>query len=439
MTRIAEGDRVPLTEQQRVIWRQFLAAGTLDNKPLAVRISGPLDLGRLRQAVEALTARHEMLRAAFARQADELVQVARAAAPPAVSLVEVADAAEAERGVLRQITESFDPERGPLARFTAYRIKSGEHVLAVTLHPLLWDGWSRAVLARELIAAYLGDQSDSLPEPGLGYLDYARWQHAWLAGPEAEAAMRYWRDRLDGSTAGSRLPGHRGGRQTSAGRQLLFQLPADLAAAVAQASASAGVTQFTLLLAAFYTVISAASEQDSLSIGVPLANRVLPGTTEIVGQFVNTLPVLLDAGGDTDFRELLRLASAAVATVYEHQQLPFDVVTRTLMIEPARSSALVDITFNLLDGLAGITLPAAGVSLSALDLDTGRSDAELELTLERRGSELHGILACATDSYPDLNLAPIAAAYLAVLRTGTDDGAVSAAELRKIAIDTLNR
>jgi hypothetical protein len=163
-------------------------------------------------------------------------------------------------------------------------------------------------------------------------------------------------------------------------------------------------------------------------VGVPLANRSRPGSADVVGQFVNTVPIRLAADGGLGFPGLQRAAGTAVADAVAHQELPSGLMD-SAAAGSGDLSALLGVTFNLLDG----DVADSQAGLSALDLDTGRSDSDLALTLERRGDELHGVLTVARDVYPDLDLPRVIAAYLAVLRGVTADPAISGAALQAIA------
>jgi amino acid adenylation domain-containing protein len=430
------GDRVPLTEQQRRLWRQLTTSGTLDNKPLLVRSADPVDQARLRAAVNALTSRHDMLGMSFPGPASSPVQLMDAAAPALVTLLDVPDQAAAERAALEEITRGFDLVRGPLARVTTFRIAAADDVLAITLHPLVWDGWSRGIVVRELIAHYQEEDAEEPTQPWAGYAEYAQWQEAWLDGGGGETSVQFWLDRLDRMAPSPQLPGYRGARRSSSGSQALFALPDGLPEELWTLSRSSGVTLFSTLLAAFGVLTAAASGQEAVPVGVPFANRQRPGTAGIIGQFVNTLPVQTRIADDLDFRQLLSTTASAVADVYEHQELPFEVVTRRLLASGREIPGLPGITFNLMDGPPVHQAPA-GLGLTALDLPTGRSDGEISLTVERRGTDLRGVLTCAADAYPDTDPAVLVRSFLSVLRTAAANPGVPVRELKIAARSAL--
>ena len=176
--------------------------------PAALRLRGALDVAALSASLDALVGRHEALRTVFEERGGAPVQVIRAPAAVALPLVELRGVpeaereAEAERSAAAEALRPFDLAHGPLLRATLLRLDEADHVLCVTLHHVVSDGWSMDVLVREVSALYTAfgrGETPHLPELPVQYADFAVWQRQWLAGDVLEAQIRYWRERLAGA------------------------------------------------------------------------------------------------------------------------------------------------------------------------------------------------------------------------------------------------
>ncbi|SDH31163.1 amino acid adenylation domain-containing protein [Lentzea fradiae] len=390
----AGATRAPLTWQQRRLWERGAVA-----KPLAARIRGWLDADVVREAVDRLADRHEALRTVFDTSGPEPVQLVDPAVRPAFAVVGAAGVDEALRVVAEEVRHGFDLATGPPARVTLVRLGDFDHLLVVSLHPVLWDGASRGILARDLLV--LGDIADGeLPPPSLRYVDYAAWQRDWLTGEECVRSTRYWETRLAGASA-PRLPGHRPGIVPGPGARHPVELPEGTDAGVAAVARRENATPHHVLLAAFVTALRELTGQDDVVAGVPLANRVVAGAGETVGHFVTTAPIRPEVPRGAGFGAVVRAVRAAIAEASEHQQAP----------PPAEAPAM---TFDLLEAAA--ELPAAvGVEIEPVEVDTGHADFELTLAVERRRDGLHAQIRYATEVYPPEAVRGLAEAYVAVL------------------------
>ncbi|WFF05904.1 amino acid adenylation domain-containing protein [Micromonospora sp. WMMD1076] len=417
-------ERFPLTPQQVRLWEQAERTGWY-NKPLAARLIGIVDPEAVLDAVRAVVRRHEPLRTTVDAAAGEPQQVVHAELEPAVDMIDVGEAAIAEV-VAAEVRRPFDLARGPMVRAVLLRLSDYDHVLVVTAHPLAWDGASRAVLGRELLV--LGDAADAggpLPQLTVRYRDHARRQRDWLAGPEAASAVRRRRDRLAGAPGPLRLPGRTGGAQTwspgGVGAARRFTVPGTIEPRLRALQDEAGVTPFVLLFAAFAVTLHRLTGGVDLVVGVPMANRVEPGTAALVGHFVNTLPLRVDLGGDPTFGEVLRRVNDAVVDAYADQRVPLSVVPG---VAPS------PVTFDLLTDAAGLR-PAPGVAIGAVDVDTGRADVELAMAMELRSDGLHGTVTHATDVYPAEVVHRLIEEYRAVLAAVAADPAPALAAVAR--------
>jgi len=347
----------------------------------AYALDGPLGPAALAAALARLVARHEVLRSAFPAIDGQPVQVAAppaTLAPNALPLVDLGAlptgrCEEAARALAAGETDRpFDLARGPLLRARLLRLAPGRHWLLLSLHHIFCDARSLELLLAELGLLYAGARygGPPLPDPEWQYADFARWEAA--RGPELDAHLPYWRERLAG-LADLRLPydwprpavrSYRGARLfTPLGREL------ERAAALAR---QLRTTRFVLLLAVMATLLRRVTGQEDLAVGSPFGGRTCRGTENIVGFFVQTLVLRIEAAGDPSFADLVRRVFVTVAEAQAHQDLPFDRLVRTLRPERMLNhNPLFEVMFSLqtaganrlaLPGLRVVRIPVAARS-----------------------------------------------------------------------------
>ena len=347
---VERGERIPLSFAQERLW--FLAhldpaASRAYHAPFALPLQGALDVVALRRALDEIVARHESLRTTFAVAGGEPVQ---RIAPPGCGfqLVEhdlrgSGDAAGALAVLAsHEARAPFDLEAGPLVRGRVIALAHDDHVLLVTTHHIVSDGWSMNVFARELsalYAAYRDGATSPLPPPALQYADYAVWQRRWTSGKALQEPAAYWQRALANAPVLLELPTDRPrpARQDFAGGDVALALDAELAAGLAALSRRHGTTLFATLLAAWGALLSRLSGQTDVVVGTAVANRARPELEPLIGFFVNTLALRLDFGGDPTVSEALARVSAQAVAGQEHQDVPFEHVVE--LVNPPRSLA----------------------------------------------------------------------------------------------------
>jgi len=268
------------------------------NLPNAVRLNGPLDRALLARAFDGLLARHESLRTVFRMKDDEPHQVILAAQvhidyqdlshlEPAQREAQMQQRADAEA------RRPFDLQQGPLLRVCLLRLDEHEHVMLLTLHHIVADGWSMGVLIEELLHAYdalvQGEVVD-VPALPIQYRDYALWQRSWLEAGEQERQLAYWRAKLGDEHPLLQLPTDhpRQAHSSRQGRRLDFELAPPLVQQLGALARQQGLTLFGVLLAGFKLLLSRYSGQQDIRVGVPIANRTRQEAEGLIGFFVNT-------------------------------------------------------------------------------------------------------------------------------------------------------
>jgi len=400
------GSHPPLSFAQQRLWflDQLEPGSSAYNIPLVFRLSGPLDVVALEQSLAEIIRRHEILRTTFAALEGEPYQVVHPA-PEVDFNLPVVDFSNGQPvtsdqplpenilAFLRsEARRPFNLAQGPLLRAKLLRRAETEHILLLTFHHIIYDGWSEGVFFRELAALYAAftrRQPSPLAELSLQYADFAAWQRQWLQGAALARQLSYWTHQLAGAPPLINLPTDhpRPPVQNFDGARHVFTLPASLSEAITTLSQQAGATPFMILLAAFKVLLDHYSQQDDLVVGTPIANRTRPEIEGLIGFFVNTLVLRTRLSGNPTFRELLGRVRETALGAYAHQDLPFEKLVEKL--QPRRDSSrmpLFQVMF-VLQNASTERLTLAGLAVTPLELDFGavRHDLKLELIETKTG------------------------------------------------------
>ncbi|MET0398247.1 MAG: amino acid adenylation domain-containing protein [Longimicrobiaceae bacterium] len=417
LPRIEAVDRtgpLPLSFAQQRLWflEQLGGLGSAYHMPWRLRLQGALDVDALRGALERIVARHEALRTTFPLVEGQPVQRIVPVEESRFHFVEhdlygTAESVEELRRLLREEWSTpFDLERGPLIRGCLIRLGMDEHVLGVTMHHIVSDGWSMGMWARELsvlYAAFHSGEADPLPALAVQYGDYAVWQRRWVEGEVLRAQADYWKATLAGAPELLELPTDRARQalQDHAGASLGVELREELTAGLKGLSQRQGTTLFMTLLAGWAVVLSRLSGQEDVVIGTPTANRGQAEIEELIGFFVNTLALRLDLSGSLTVGELLRRVRERTLEAQHHQDIPFEQVVE--LVQPVRSlahSPLCQVTFAWQNAPWGeLTLPGLTVAGMGRAGQEGNVKFDLSLTLGESKGRIVGSVHYATSLY----------------------------------------
>ncbi|MBV9787872.1 MAG: amino acid adenylation domain-containing protein [Chloroflexi bacterium] len=452
---------LPLSFAQQRLWflNQLDPSSSADNMPGALRLSGPLDRAALEHSLNEIVRRHETLRTTFVTEQGLPVQVIAPAAPVEIALISLQELAEAERdaAVLEFATgearRAFDLQRGPLLRAIVLALGADEHVLLLTLHHIIADGWSWGVLFRELSALYAAHTlgvTAALPPLPIQYADYAVWQRAWLQGEVLESQLNYWRRQLgpEGTpleplqvpTDHPRPP-----VPSSKGSSHSFMLSRPLTDALIELSRREGVTLFMTLLSSWQILLARYSGQDDIAVGTPIANRTRGETEDLIGCFINMLVLRTDLTGNLTFREVLGRVREVALGAYAHQDVPFEEVVDAL--QPARDLSrhpLFQVMFALQN--VGMALPSfPGLTTSALSIDFGTVKLDLSLAMAETSAGLSGALEYSADLFTATTVERMAAHFELLLTQVVADAGRRVMELplllaseRQVLLDAWN-
>jgi len=327
-------------------------AATVYNIPAAYRLRGRLNVAALEAALNEIIRRHEVLRTRFfeengqpfQRIADKLFLPLTVTDLPLFPGADE-EAREVNRIAVAYAQEAFNLASGPLVRWRLLRLSRGgteaqaEHILLVTLHHIVSDGWSSGVIAGEVSAlyqAFLSGQPASLPVLPIQYADFAAWQrNRFSDGTRLEQQMAYWRKKLDGAPPVLDLPCRktRPQEQTYRGRIATFKVGEGVRKGLETLAQTAGATSFMTLLSAFSLLLSRYGAGEDIVIGSPIANRSMRELEPLIGFFVNTLAFRIDLSGNPTFSALLERVKAHAFEAYSHQDIPFEKLVKELAPE----------------------------------------------------------------------------------------------------------
>jgi aspartate racemase len=424
----------PASYAQQRLWflDQWEPGSAAYNVPVVVRLKGPLDLGALNQSLSTVVSRHEALRTHFELADGRPVQVITPLRSIRVTVTDLTamPGADREAVALRLATaeahEPFDLSRGPLLRAAAWALGVDDHVLLITFHHIVFDGWSMDVLISELSWCYnavAAGKQPLLPPLAIQYADYTMWQRQWLQGGVLSDQLAYWRGQLSGDLPVLQLPSDRSrpALLTARGKSCSIQLPRTLVDRLLAIGRQERATLYMTLLAAFQALLFRYTDQDDVIVGAAIAGRNQVQLEGLIGFFANTLALRTNLAGDPTFRELLCRVREVTLGAYANQDVPFERLVEEL--RPPRHSSrtpLVQAMFVLqnapqrpwdLDGL--------GVTPYALSFEATRFDLSVSLQEESEG--LSGEFVYSTDLFDTETITRMVTHYRAVLESAGRD------------------
>ncbi|WP_039801867.1 non-ribosomal peptide synthetase, partial [Nocardia araoensis] len=446
---------VPLAPAQQRIWflNRFERAGASYNMPFVVRLRGTVDVTALRQALDDLVIRHEVLRTIFPAllPGDGAGPAARQVV---LSVAEVAGAPESIRaaeldGRLRAFAAGgFDLEREIPIRAAIFAVDDGSHALALVLHHIAADGLSLRVLARDVMTAYgarRGGSAPALAPLPVQYADYSLWQQELLGSADdsfAAARLSFWTDALAGAPDQLDLPADRPRPAVASGRGAVFgfELPGELVARMRELARAQGVSTFMLTHAALAALLARLSGGDDIVIGTPVGGRGDRALDDLIGMFVNTLALRTRLDACEPFTALLARVREGDLAAFGHAELPFERVVAAL--DPPRSQARHPLFQVLLafDNAEAIAFELPELSVATSTLDTGVTKLDLQLTVTENaagaghgeGSVPAGVPAeftYATDLFDEATIAGYAGKLIGFLWAITTDPGIAVRDL----------
>ena len=412
----ADDSENPLSfQQQRIHFLSSLDPARFNYQIVEVaRLSGPLNIDCLEASIASICGRHEVLRSTFTERLGDPVQTLTAVAPrfersslqPCPKSRRAAVIRQRARQAQRRLLHI---ESEPSLRIELLRFAEDDHVLMVTLHHLITDGWSQRLFWEELeahYAAHLRARPSELPDPCIQYRNYVAWQRAWLQTSAAAKQLSYWRRQLGGvSELPLRTDRPRPEMWTGRGARYRFKLSRRLSRGIRELSRGKGVTLFMTLLAAFKCVLFRYTEHADVAIGSLIANRNQIQLERLIGMFANTLVLRTDLSGNPTFSEVLGRVRQVTLDAYRNQDLPIEEVLRVCQVPRSLDrNTLFQVMFVLQNGVARAPT-LADLCVHFVEVDPGIARFDLTLELMDADECLSGWLEYNTDLFEAATIA----------------------------------
>ena len=407
-----DSDAVSLSFSQQRLWfiDQLYSGSFFYNIPLVLQMRGRLEIMAFKQSLNEIIRRHEVWRTTFMSVDGDPLQLI---APelswelPIINL-EYLSGKDWEPEVRQLANEEakkpFNLAQGPLVRATLLRLGEENHVFMLTMHHIVSDGWSVGIFIKELATLYIAfssGQPSPLPELPIQYADFAIWQRRHLQGELLKTQLAYWKRQLGGELPVLKLPTDRQRpiTPTFTGAKQYFKFSKSLTETLKKLSQQEGVSLFMTLLAAFNALLYRYTEQEDILVGSPIANRNRPELEGMLGFFVNTLVMRTDLSGDPSFRSLLSRVCEVTLDAYAHQDLPFEKLVEELQPKrDLRLNPLFQVMFILQNAPLHVQ-EVSGLTLRALEVDSGAAMFDMLLSITEFEQELTGFLEYRTDLF----------------------------------------
>ncbi|MGE8061353.1 amino acid adenylation domain-containing protein [Pseudomonas sp. NPDC089547] len=424
---------IPLSyAQQRLLFLwQLEPDSPAYNVPMAVRLKGALDQAVLQQALDALVQRHESLRTRFASDEGAFYQEILEHCPLPLELVTFdspPDEGALSVAVDAALKQPFDLLAGPLLRVTLLRVAHEEHVLVLSMHHIISDGWSSDVLVQEFIQLYTAlaeGRQAQLPALPIQYADYAIWQRAWLEAGEAERQLAYWRTQLGDEQPVLSLPldFERPATPSQRGAVVRVDIAGEQAEALRNQARKGGHTLFVLVLAAMAVVLSRYSGQADIRIGAPNAGRNRKELEGLIGFFINTQVLRVQVDERATFTTLLEQVKDVIGGAQSHQEIPFEHLVDALL--PERNLAhnpLFQFKINQHVAASDTGRKRLGaLEVEGFARDGGDARFDLAFDFSDKADGIEGYFTYATDLFEQATIERMAGSLRQVLGALTRD------------------
>jgi len=409
---------LPTSYAQQRLWvlDRLAPDHALYNLPAALRLRGRLDVMALQASLNAIVARHEVLRTRLVAVDGVPMQQIDPPEPLPLPLVDVSDRATVQQGeeVQRMVAEEaqapFDLARSPLLRARLIRLADDDHVLLIVVHHIAADGWSVGIFVNELgrfYSAAIEGRQPALPDLAIQYADYAAWQRGWLTASTNGGAsllqqqLAYWRSRLADAPSLLDLPTDRPRTpiQSVRGGRRRVALPADLTERLRVLAHDEGATLFMALVAGFASLLGRYSGSEDVCIGTPVAGRTHPALEPLIGFFVNTLVLRVDLAGSPSFRELLRRVRSTALEAYASQDAPFEMVVDA--VQPERNMSHTPL-FQVMLALNNAHMPQIrlpDLKIEPYPVESGLAHFDLTLDLYEEAEGIEGAIEYNADLF----------------------------------------
>ncbi|MFN6200096.1 MAG: amino acid adenylation domain-containing protein [Dolichospermum sp.] len=401
----------PLSFGQEQLW--FLSQiqdNTTYNLPLALQISGSLNISVLEQVITEIVRRHEILRTNFQQIEGKNLQVIRPEINISLQVINLDQITakqqlkNVERLINQETDKIFNLSEDDLFQSTLYQLNQNSYILLLNMHHIISDGWSIGILLQELstlYGAYLAGNKSPLPDLQIQYADYAIWQKEKFTSEIREKQLNYWKQQLADIPPLLELPTDkpRPPIQSFRGGIWEFSINSNLSQKIRTLTQQSDATLFMTMLAAFVILLYRCSGQDDILIGSPMAGRNRQEIQSLIGYFVNTVVLRTKLTGNPNFREILNEVRQVATDAHNYQDIPYNQVVEAL--NPQRNlsyNPVFQILFDLQHSLTD-KLQLPGLTLQPFLGEHSTSKFDLSLIIEDRGTELIGAWEYSSDLF----------------------------------------
>ena len=433
LPRVDRTSPVPVSFAQERMWfLHQLEPGCHYNDRLDIRVHGPLDVKALERSLAGIVTRHETLRTTYVVADGRPLQRIDAPVHVALQTIDLSGAPEADRegraiDLARTMArQPFDLAEGPVWRACLYQLSPHDHLLALTIHHIAVDGWSKQVLVDELAdgyrAACAGEAMTGLV-PATQYAEYAAWQRERMSSGAFDQDLAFWRNELEGIPALLTLPTDRPrpSAQSFRGARHPFSVSRQTTERLLALGHREQATLFMTLLSAFAALLHRYTGEPDIVIGTPVANRHLVDVERLIGCFVNTIALRADVSPALTFRELLGRMRQGALNAYTHQQLPFERLVEEIRPERDQSFNPVFQVMLILQGSRLSAVGAGDVTLAPFDDHTETAKFDLTLNLTESEGGLTGSIEYATDLFDASTIARMSGHLSRLIEAAVED------------------
>ncbi len=423
----SEKDNIPLSFTQRRLW--FLdkldPGESTYNMPMAVKVTGKLDVDLIKQTVDFIANRHETLRTNFKEKDGVPYQIISNNNQIKVEIEDLSHLEEKEQSekVLQikkmESLAPFNLEDDSLIRFRIAKLSEIQFVIYFTMHHIISDGWSINIVMQEFVQIYLSllnDEKPSLPDLQIQYSDYAIWQKENLEGEVLDSQVEYWVNKLQNLPNHLELPtdNQRPLNKTFNGSHKSFTIESNRIIELEKAISTLGITPYMFLLGAFQILLSKLSGQQDISVGTPVANRRHIETEALIGFFANTLVIRNNVSGDDLITEYFEKIKGTVLEAFENQDAPFEKLVEILKPERDLSNTpLFQVMFVLQDN-QNQQNTESNINIDALEADSATTQYAITLSMSTSENEWAGTLEYNTDLFEEKTITKFIDSYLLI-------------------------
>lgn len=403
---------LPLSFAQERLWflDQLEDNKTIYNLSSTLRLEGNLDILAVEKAFSTLIQRHEVLRTCFQSKNGIPYQVISPKIDFKLPVIDLTSLSlneqnkEIEKLAKQEALTPFDLTKPPLIRVKIWQLSLTIHILIITIHHIIYDGWSSGILKKELsslYSAYIQKELNPLPDLSIQYADFAFWQKKYLQGEVLNYHLNYWKNQLKDVPFLLELPLDfpRPPQQTYQGKSIKIKISTPLTNQLRQLSKKLNVTLFMIMLSAFSILLYRYSNQKNLVIGTPIANRTLTEIEPLIGFFANTLALRVSCENNLKFTELLQQVKQTTLNAYTYQKIPFEKLVEVLQIEHSLSyNPLFQVMFAW-QNMPKETLNFGDITITSLNFEHNITQFDLDLTLTETEDYINGYIKYNTNLF----------------------------------------